>query len=40
VRLFEDVETSTVELRKRLLNTLYILIAPHHSLRIFTYVDF
>jgi hypothetical protein len=31
-RLFEDVETSMVELRKRLLNTLYIWIASHHSL--------
>jgi hypothetical protein len=39
-RLFEDVETSMVELRKRLLNTLYIWIASHHSLNIFTYVDF
>jgi hypothetical protein len=33
--LFEDVETSIVELRKRLLNTLYIWIAPHHSLSVF-----
>jgi len=40
VRLFEDVETSTVELRKRLLNTLYIWIASHHSLNVFTYVDY
>jgi hypothetical protein len=39
-RLFEDVETSTVELQKRLLNTLYIWIASHHSLNDFTYVDF
>jgi hypothetical protein len=39
-RLFEDVETSMVELRKRLLNTLYIWIASHHSLNVFTYVDF
>jgi hypothetical protein len=38
--LFEDVETSMVELRKRLLNTLYIWIASHHSLNAFTYVDF
>jgi hypothetical protein len=29
---FEDVETSMVELRKRLLNTLYIWIASQHSL--------
>jgi len=29
-----------VELRKRLLNTLYFWIAPHHSLSVFTYVDF
>jgi hypothetical protein len=33
-RLFEDVETSMVELRKRLLNTLYIWIASHHSLNV------
>jgi hypothetical protein len=39
-RLFEDVKTSMVELRKRLLNTLYIWIASHHSLNVFTYVDF
>jgi hypothetical protein len=39
-QLFEDVETSMVELRKRLLNTLYIWIVPHHSLSVFTYVDF
>jgi hypothetical protein len=39
-RLFEDVETSMVELRKRLLNTLYFWIAPHHSLSVFNYVDF
>jgi len=39
-RLFDDVETSMVELRKRLLNTLYFWIAPHHSLSVFTYVDF
>jgi hypothetical protein len=40
VRLFEDVETSMVELRKRVLNMLYIWIASHHSLNVFTYVDF
>jgi hypothetical protein len=40
VRLFEDVGTSMVELRKRLLNTLYIWIASHYSLNVFTYVDF
>jgi hypothetical protein len=39
-RHFEDVETSMVDLRKRLLNTLYILIASHHSLNVFTYTDF
>jgi hypothetical protein len=39
-RLFEDVETSMVELRKRLLNTLYFWIVPHHSLSSFTYVEF
>jgi len=39
-RLFEDVETSMVELRKRLLNMLYILIASHHYLNDFTFVDF
>jgi hypothetical protein len=38
--MFEDVETSMVELRKRLLNTLYFWIATHHSLSVFTYVDF
>jgi hypothetical protein len=35
VRNFEDVETSMVELRKRLLNTLYIWIASQHSLNVF-----
>jgi hypothetical protein len=39
-RLFEDVKTFMVELRKRLLNTLYFWIAPHHSLSSFTYVEF
>jgi hypothetical protein len=39
-RLFEDVETSMVELRKRLLNMLYIWIAPHHCLNAFTFIDF
>jgi hypothetical protein len=39
-RLFEDIEISMVELQKRLLNTLYIWIASHHSLNVFTYVDF
>jgi hypothetical protein len=29
-----------LELRKRLLNTLYIWIAAHHSLSVFTYADF
>jgi hypothetical protein len=37
---FEDVETSMVELRKRLFNTLYIWIAFHHSLNVFTYTNF
>jgi hypothetical protein len=36
-RLFEDVEISMVELRKRLLNMLYIWIASHHCLNDFTY---
>jgi hypothetical protein len=39
-RLFEDVETSMVELRKRLLNMLYIWIAHHHCLNDFTFVAF
>jgi hypothetical protein len=39
-RLFEDVETSMVDLRKRLLNMLYIWIVSHHCLNDFTYVDF
>jgi hypothetical protein len=39
VRLFEDIETSMVELRKQLFNTLYIWIASHHSLNVFIYVD-
>jgi len=39
-RQFEDEETSILELRKRLLNKLYIWIAAHHSLSIFTYADF
>jgi hypothetical protein len=37
---FEDVETSMVELRKHLLNMLYIWIASHHNLNVFTYADF
>jgi len=37
---FEDVETSMLELRKRLLNMLYIWIAAQHSLSMFTYADF
>jgi hypothetical protein len=36
-RLFEDVETSVVELQKHLLNTLYIWIASHHCLNVFTF---
>jgi hypothetical protein len=39
-RHFEDLETSMVELRKRLLNTFYIWIAFHHSLNVFTYAEF
>jgi len=39
-RLFEDVETSMVELRKQLFNMFYSWIASHHSLNVFTYVDF
>jgi hypothetical protein len=38
--LFEDVETSMVELWKQFLNTLYIWIASHYSSNVFTYVDF
>jgi hypothetical protein len=39
-RHFEDVETSMVELRKRLLNMLYIWIVSHHSVNVFTYANF
>jgi hypothetical protein len=39
-RHFEDVKTSMLELRKCLLNTLYIWIANYHSLSVFTHVDF
>jgi hypothetical protein len=39
-RLFEDVETTMVELRKGWLTTLYSWIAPHHSLSAFTFVEF
>jgi len=39
-RHFEDKETSMVELRKRLLNTLYIWIASYHNLNVFTYANF
>jgi len=39
-RLFEDVETTMVELRKGWLTTLYSWIAPHHSLSVFTFVEF
>jgi hypothetical protein len=38
--LFEDVETSMVELRKRLLNMLYLWIASHHCLNGFSYEEF
>jgi hypothetical protein len=37
---FEDVETSMLELWKRLLNTLYVWIAAHHRLSVFTYAYF
>jgi hypothetical protein len=40
VRHFKNVETSMVELRKRLLNTLYIWIASHHSLYVFMFAEF
>lgn len=40
MRHFKDVETLIVELRKRLLNTLYMRIASHYSLNVFTYADF
>jgi len=39
-RYFEDIEASMLELRKRLLNTLYIWVAAHLSLSVFTYADF
>jgi hypothetical protein len=40
-RLFEDVETVMVVLRKRLLNTLYLWIAPHLChLGVSTFVEF
>jgi hypothetical protein len=39
-RHFEDIETSMVELRKCLLNTLYIWLASQHSFNMFTYADF
>jgi hypothetical protein len=39
-QLFEDVETSMVELRKHLLNMLYLWIASHHCLNGFSYVEF
>jgi len=39
-RHFEDVETSMVELSKRLLYMLYIWMSPHHSLNVFTYANF
>jgi hypothetical protein len=39
-RQFEDVETSMLELRKCLLNTLYIWIATHQSLSVFTFANF
>jgi hypothetical protein len=40
VRLFEDEETSMIELWKSLLNMLYFWIASHNCLNNFTYVDF
>jgi hypothetical protein len=39
-RHFEDIETLVLELRKILLNTLYIWIAAHHSLSVFTFANF
>jgi hypothetical protein len=39
-RIFENVETSMVELQKSLLNMLYIWITSHHCLNDFTFVDF
>jgi hypothetical protein len=33
-------ETSMLELMKLLLNTLYLWIAAHHCLGVFTYADF
>jgi hypothetical protein len=39
-RHIEDVETSMLELQKRLLNMLYIWIAAHHTSSVFTYADF
>jgi hypothetical protein len=39
-QLFEDVETSMVELRKWVLNMLYIWIVSHHSMTVFTCIDF
>jgi hypothetical protein len=37
---FEGVETLMFKLQKLLLNTIYIWIATHHSLLVFTYADF
>jgi hypothetical protein len=37
---FMNVETSMVELQKRLLNMLYLWIASHHCLNDFSYVEF
>jgi hypothetical protein len=37
---FEDVKTSMVELRKRLLNMLYIWITSHHSMSVLIYFLF
>jgi hypothetical protein len=39
-RHFEDVETSMLELQKRLLNMLYIWVAVYRRLSVFTYADF
>jgi len=37
---FEDVETSVLELRRNVLNTLYLWISAHHSLSCITFLEF
>jgi hypothetical protein len=39
-RHFEDVETSLIDLRKLMLNTLHLWIAAHHNLSVSTFADF